>query len=495
MPKMILTYSDLLGLHNLTIIDAILKDIEVNTQEKINVNTLPLDDKKTYDILAQGQTFGIFQLESAGIINILKKMNCSCFEDLVAAIALHRPGPMENVPAYLDRKNGRQPVTYLHPDLKDILEDTYGIMIYQEQVMRVTTKMAGFSMGKADILRKAISDKKPELIQSLKADFIAGATANGYPEKTAVEVFDHIERFAGYGFNRSHSVAYGMIAYQMAYLKAHYPLSFYIALLDDQAGGENQKRKCLEECRQTGIQILPPDVNHSEARFNREDGKLRYALSAVKEVGMTSAQAIVKEREDHGLFIDYRDFVGRMNRLSDRAILNLIDAGALDDFQLPRKMMKVNLDLLKQAASQQWSTALEFDLVLQDAKDQPMERLENERLALGVYLSAHPVALAREKVAGPCVRLADFPSHLYQRVTVVCRLDHFRVIKDRNGHEMCFVTISDDTASRDGVMFRDAYEVNKSQLRKGAILITQGKISVRDEISFQIQQISTFEGG
>ena len=244
---------DFLGLKNLTMLDYICKDIERDTHQNIVLNSIPLDNQKTYELISKADTFGVFQLESQGMRNLLRKMKPSCFDDIVAAIALFRPGPMENIPAYLKRKDHLEPVTYPLPELEPILKSTYGIMIYQEQLMQVAQKMAGFSLGKADILRKATSKKETKLMLSMKEEFIEGCLKQGYTLEKAHEVFDLIEKFANYGFNKSHSVAYGYIAYQLAYLKANYPLYFFASILSNELSSETTKLHCIQAVSYTHL--------------------------------------------------------------------------------------------------------------------------------------------------------------------------------------------------------------------------------------------------
>lgn len=288
---------DFLGLKNLTMIDYICKDIKRDINETVFLNQLPLNDQKTYELIARADTFGVFQLESQGMRNLLRKMKPYCFDDIVAAIALFRPGPMENIPLYLKRRGLQEKVVYPLPELEPILKSTYGVMIYQEQIMQVAQKMAGFSLGKADILRKAVSKKETGLMQSMKEEFIAGCIDKGYREEKAIEIFELIEKFANYGFGKAHSVAYGYVAYQLAYLKANYPLYFFASILSNELSSETTKLHCIQECKTYHVDILPPSVNYSHARFMVENGHIRYSLLAIKNVGYAGYKAIVEERK------------------------------------------------------------------------------------------------------------------------------------------------------------------------------------------------------
>ncbi len=275
---------DFLGLKNLTMIDYICKDIERETDFSIQMNNIPLDNQKVYDLISRADTFGVFQLESQGMRNLLRQMKPSQFDDIVAAIALYRPGPMENIPIYLKRRNHQEKITYPLPEVEPILRSTYGIMIYQEQIMQIAQKIAGFSLGKADILRKAVSKKETKLMASMREEFIAGCIHNGYQQQKAEELYNLIEKFANYGFNKSHSVAYGYVAYQLAYLKANYPLYFFAAILSNELSSDTTKLHCIQECKAYHVKILPPSVNYSTERFMVENGHIRYSLLAIKNV-------------------------------------------------------------------------------------------------------------------------------------------------------------------------------------------------------------------
>lgn len=482
---------DFLGLKNLTILSYILKGIEMQTGQRIHLNDIPLDDKKTYEMIAAGDTFGIFQLESDGMVSLLRKIQTENFEDVIAAIALYRPGPMQNIPAYLARRHHQEPITYIHDDLKDILENTYGILIYQEQIMQIATRFAGFTMGKADILRKAISKKETALMQEMKNDFISGAINNGYQEDIALEIFDNIERFADYGFNRSHSVAYAFVAVQMAYLKAHYPLQFFAALLSNNQSSDRNKRMCMQETRKYGVSILKPSVNYSQDRFIVEQNNIRYSLLAIKDVGIASYQMIVEERNKNGLFKDYNDFVSRMTpyRLSNKTIEALIDAGALDEFKLSRKMMKINLEMLKNASEQTLATAIQFDLILKYAEDDRYEVLENEKRVLGIYLTTHPVALYRRKVKANTTQVGHMVEVIDQNILCVLCIERIKIIRDKKGQNMCFLTCYDETGSIDCVLFSDQYERYQNYLKKGNMILAEGKVTFRNALSLNIRQL------
>lgn len=481
---------DFLGLRNLTVIDYILKAIEKNTGEKININTIPLDDKKVYDLIAAGDTFGVFQLESDGMKQLLRKMKVSCFDDIIAANALFRPGPMENIPLFLARKHGEIPVESLHPDLDQILEPTYGVMIYQEQLMQVAQKLAGFSLAKADILRKATSKKETKLMESLKVEFINGALKNGYDEALANKVFELILKFANYGFNKSHSVAYAYVAYQMAYLKVHYPLEFFAALISSESGSTTSKLSLIQEGKKYGVTLLPPSINRSTRRFSVEDHNIRYALTAIKNVGEAVYREIESIREN-GPFKDIFDFFIRIyqHRISAKTIESLIDAGALDEFGYSRAMMKENISILLEYGEVYSKLGITDQPILKVSEDQYIDRLENEKEVLGIYLSKHPLSLYREKLNFATIPIYEYEKYIGQKVISVLAIQRVKVINDKRGQTMCFVTFYDENDQVDGVVFSQNYERYKEIIKRGNVCLVEGKINRKTNLSITVNQL------
>lgn len=481
---------DFLGLKNLTMIDHICHDIEKETGQKININQIPLDNKKTYELISKANTFGIFQLESQGMRDLLRKMKPYCFDDIVAAIALYRPGPMENIPTYLKRRHGDEKIQYPLNELEPILKDTYGIMIYQEQLMQVAQKIAGFSLGKADILRKATAKKQLELMQSMKTEFIAGCIQNGYNQDKASEIFDLIKKFADYGFNKSHSVAYSYVAYPMAYLKANYPLYFYASILSNELSSDTTKLHCIQECRAVGIELLPPSINHSTRRFEVENGHIRYSLMAIKNVGYAGYQTIVEERKK-GPFKDIFDFVTRMDesKLSKKMIESLIDAGAFDEFEISRKTIKMNLDMIRDYGSFRHSLNIDEPPILTIYHDSPQEKLEKEKEVLGLYLSMHPIELMKQKLTVPYVNVSSLYDYANKIVNVVVQLQRVKNITDRKGNEMCFIEGFDESGSVDGVVFASRFKSVGMHLKKGNICLIQGKVSIKDKLSLIVEKV------
>lgn len=485
---------DFLALKNLTMLDYICKDIEQNQKIKIVLNEMPLDDQKTYRLISKADTFGVFQLESYGMRHLLRQMKPYCFDDVVAAIALFRPGPMENIPTYLKRRSHQEKVVYPLKELEPILKSTYGIMVYQEQMMQVAQKMAGFSLAKADILRKATSKKETELMHSMKEEFIAGCLKNGFSQEKAQEVFGLIEKFADYGFNKSHSVAYAYVAYQLAYLKANYPLYFFASILSNELSSENTKVHCIQECKAYHVRILPPSVNQSQARFMVEEGHIRYSLLAIKNVGYAGYKAIIEERQK-GLFKDIYDFMMRMenSHLSKKMLESLVDAGALDEFGLSRQTILKNLDAIRDYGHLKENLGIEEKPVLTIYQDQLEEKLNREKAVLGVYLSMHPLELKKQKIKVSYVNVSSLDEYVHRTVNVVVQLQRVKNITDRKGQEMCFIEAMDETGSLDGVVFASRYKDIGMMLKKGNICLIQGKVDMKDKLSFIVDKARVIE--
>lgn len=481
---------DFLGLKNLTTIAHILQLIEKDTGQKLQINTIDLKDRAVYEMIASGDTFGVFQLESEGMKQLLRKMKVSCFEDIVAANALFRPGPMQNIPLYLARKQGKEAIESLHPDLDPILKPTYGIMIYQEQIMQVAQVLAGFTLAKADILRKAISKKEVAVMNNLKDEFIEGAMQKGYNKELALKVYDLIEKFANYGFNKSHSVAYAYIAYQMAYLKYHYPLEFFASLISSESGSTSSKLSLIQEGKKYGLELLPPSINHSTNLFEVEQGNIRYALTAIKNVGEAAYKEIATIRKE-GEFKDIYDFFVRIygHKINTKTIESLIDAGALDEFNLERKTMKVNIPALLEYSEVSCTLGIHDQPILKIEKEDYLEKLENEKEVLGIYLSKHPLAYYKEKIGLNTVPIFEYPNRIGQNVISVLAIQRIKVIVDKRGQTMCFVKFYDENGAIDGTVFSSTYEAYQKEIDKGHICLVEGKIENKTGLSFIVKKI------
>ena len=475
---------DFLGLRNLTIIDEVVQAIQKEKNQSLNILKIPLDDEKTLSLIRAVDTVGIFQLESEGMKNLLRQMKSSRFEDIVATIALFRPGPMENIPEYIHAKEHPEEIRYIVPELKPIVESTYGILIYQEQIMQVAQKMAGFSLAKADLLRKAMSKKNASELTKLEQAFVQGCIKNKYSENVAKDVYHLIFKFANYGFNKSHSVAYAMISYQMAYLKANYPDLFFIALLNSVIGSESKTFEYIQEARNHNITILGPSVNSSIDKYYLDHNSIRFPLQIIKGIGNVLCREILIEQQ-RGLFIDYYDFIVRMNthRISKSNFESLIDAGALDEFNLSRNTMKASLqdalnyaDMIKIEKNQQISidTSLVKPLDLIVIKDNALERVENERAVLGFYLSDHPLIYIKKKYnILNSITLLNVSNSNQSFIAMIKKVKQHRT---KNGSMMAFVQVFDESGEIDCVLMPNLYQLISEQLKNGVLVKIEGVI-------------------
>ncbi len=492
---------DFLGLRNLTIIDEIVHHINEDGK-KLDIMHIPLDDKRTYELIKRVDTVGVFQLESEGMKNLLRKMQPNCFEDIVATIALFRPGPMENIPLYLESRKHPERVDYLHPSLKPILKHTYGVMIYQEQVMQIAQTMAGFSLGKADNLRKAISKKKGDELKKLKIDFIQGAIQKGYDQDLAVKVYELIMKFANYGFNRSHSVAYGMIAYQMAYLKANASLYFFTALLNSVINSETKTSEYVFEAKRRNIKVLLPSVNKSRNVYCIEGQALRFPFTGIKGIGKAVSNVILEDREKNGVYKNFYDFVARMegNKIGKKTMESLIYAGALDDFKINRSSLIASLDDAIRYANlvrieDDNQVLFDFDLVskptLISLKENLTLKAQKEKEMLGFYLSSHPIAQLRLKIGNDLVPIISLATKLHSYVKFVCMVEKTKQYRTKNGSLMMFVVGEDETGKFDLVCMPNIYEVHAQDLEKGNYLYVEGIVD--KETSCLVKKVTKIE--
>lgn len=496
---------DFLGLRNLSLIENITKLIKSKEGDPVNLTKISYQDEKTFSLLSQGDTTGVFQLESEGMRSVLKRLKPTRFEDIVAVNALYRPGPMENIPLYIERKHKRHPVHYLHPDLEPILQTTYGVIVYQEQIMEIASTIAGFTLGEADLLRRAVGKKKKEVLDEEREHFVKGCIANGYDEQIANQMYDLIVKFANYGFNRSHAVAYSMIAYQLAYLKANYPLYFMTALFTSVSGNDNKVSQYIREAKQKGMTVLPPSVNNSAYPFLVEDGCIRYSLVAIKNVGIAAIKEIFQARKKKQ-FTDLFDFCIRvsMKIVNRRTMEQLIFSGAMDDFGADRATLLASLDvaiehaeLLKPADDSQFDFFIEEEFTLKPKyiEVEPFkieEKLKFEKESLGFYFSRHPVELHRRKfqLAG-AVTILDIGSKLEKSASIGATVVNVRTIRTKKGEVMAFLSIGDETGEMDAVVFPQIYSKFSGMMTQGSILYLEGKVERRqDKLQFIVQRAS-----
>ncbi|WP_084057821.1 DNA polymerase III subunit alpha [Desulfacinum hydrothermale] len=491
---------DFLGLRNLTVIQNAVELIRKNHGVDLDMQRLPLDDAKTFELLCAADTTGVFQLESSGMRDILVRLRPENFADIVALVALYRPGPIESgmVDNYIDGKHGRIPITYDLEQLRPILEPTYGVILYQEQVMKIASVLANYTLGEADILRRAMGKKIPEVMAAQRERFLAGAKENGIDLAKANHIFDLMEKFAGYGFNKSHSAAYALIAYQTAYLKAHYRVEFMAALLNSFLSNTDQVVKLINECREKGIPVLPPDVNVSERDFAVVEGKIRFGLGAVKNVGEGAIEAILAVRKKDGPFRSIHDFCDRVDtsRVNRRVLEQLIKCGAFDSIHPDRARTFAALDeaLDKAQARQrdrQTGQINMFDLLRAKSKGKAMEpklpdvppwdtrtALQFEKEALGFYISGHPLDHYRDQIQKLCT--ADT-----QRVrerkdgakTILCGLLSItKELTTKKGERMAFLSLEDRNGTLEVVAFPEVYGRARELLQGDEPLVVLGTI-------------------
>lgn len=484
---------DFLGLRNLTLLEQIIKSIKIHTGKTIRLENIPFADEKTFKLLQNGDTTGIFQLESEGMRKVLRELKPTEFEDIVAVNALFRPGPMENIPTYIRRKHGKEKVQYPHPDLKPILDFTYGVIVYQEQIMQIAAVLSGYSLGEADLLRRAVSKKKREVLDQQRRRFVSGAAAKGYSEKTANATYDLIVRFANYGFNRSHAVAYSFIAWQLAWLKAHYPKYFMAALLTSVIGNEDKIALYTAEAKQKGIEILPPSINKSNFPFLAEKEGIRFSLRAIKGLGVAALKEILQARES-GPFKDLFDFCIRVSlRIINRKVMeSLVYAGGFDEFGYDRAVLLASLDVAIEHAELMRPSGDAPDLFIEEemfqikpiyAEVEPMglgDKLAFEKETTGIFISNHPAAaFEREFLSAGAAKLIQLePGQRHRSAGVY--LAAVKTIRTKKGDVMAFVTMSDSSGEMEGVVFPDVYRRNSAVLKPGGIVLVTGNVEERN---------------
>ena len=453
---------DFLGISNLTMVSRVIEDIRNDTRLNITFSNIPFQDKKTIELFNKGDTEGIFQFESAGMIKFLKQLKANNFNDIVAAIALYRPGPMDSIPEYIRRKNGRVKIDYIHPDLEDILKETYGIIIYQEQIMQIASVMAGYSLGEADILRRAMSKKKESIMLSEREKFVNNSIKRGYDKEVAVRVYDLILKFANYGFNKSHAVAYSLIAYRMAFLKVHFYQYFMIGLLNNTINNEIKTSGYIAMLRSNKIKVKKPDINLSMNKYIITDGEIICPLSIIHNVGNNITNMILKEREK-GKFIDFIDFTKRMySQTVNRKVLeSLIMASAFDSFDDNKKTLMNNLDeVLNYVELAQDAGLIEIpepmiDKFQEYSKD---ELIRQEFLLFGFYLSEHPVSNYKDEHS---LSTLDMNRYVDKYMELILEVNNIREVVTKKIDVMAFVRASDEYKQIDLTLFPKIYKENR----------------------------------
>ncbi|MBP3718580.1 MAG: DNA polymerase III subunit alpha, partial [Eubacterium sp.] len=511
---------DFLGLRNLTVIKDALKNIEERTGEVIDIDNINMADPNVFELISSGDCAGVFQLESGGMQSFMKELKPNSLEDVVAGISLYRPGPMDFIPQYIKGKNTTGPIKYDTPELEPILEPTYGCIVYQEQVMQIVMSLAGYSMGKSDEVRRAMSKKKAGVMEKEREYFVygneelgvPGCIKNGISEEVANKIFDEMTDFASYAFNKSHAAAYCVITYQTAYLKRYYPLDYMAALLTSVRDKSEKLKTYIEAVRRMGIKILPPDVNYGEGRFTVAEDGIRYGMSAIKSVGDAVVDAIVEERRANGLFKDLKDYISRMSgkEANKRTIESFILAGAFDSFGANRKqMMTAYPDIASAVSAEKKKNASGQMSLLDFMSEEDSEQfqvdypdvpefskdiiLSGEKQMLGLYISGHPLDNVRELLEKQTnIKTSDFEideeTGLVSAVdgrnyTLGGLIESINTRITRKGENMAILSVEDLYGSMEVIVFPQAYEKYRSLLEVNNAVIIKGRAQVSDDES------------
>ncbi|MEG1502168.1 MAG: DNA polymerase III subunit alpha [Synergistaceae bacterium] len=511
--KLGLVKMDFLGLRTLSVLEGAINNIELNRNKKIDLSEIPIDDKKTYDMLQRGETLGVFQLESTGMTALVRRMMPDCFEDLIALVALYRPGPLESGMAdtYVKCKHKEQPVHYLHPILEDSMKETYGVILYQEQVMQSASKLAGYTLGEADLLRRAMGKKKVEVMVEQREKFVAGAVKNKVDSKTAGEIFDIIEKFAGYGFNKSHSAAYALISYRTAWLKANYPSEFLASYLTSMVGSKmDVLGQYIRSVRDAGYPVLSPDINASMEDFTVDGTVIRLGLSAIAKLGSTAVTNIISSRNSKGKFLNFWDFMNKIDtRIVNKGVIeNLIKSGAFDNIETNRAKLMTSLPMLieivskKQSDENQCSLFTEEDTLamqpeMKECNDfSTREKLDFEKESMGLYISGHPFDLYYDKVKNYITcPLNEIPNWKATTVPLVSAglLASISEKITKKGDPMGILTMEDADTTVEIVVFPRQWLRYKPLLFVGNLYFIKGQPKMDRGVSILADEIFTLE--
>jgi DNA polymerase III subunit alpha len=493
---------DFLGLRTLTIINWAVQVINIDRKQKgqelLDIVKIPLDDKATYDLLKSGAMTGVFQIESRGMRDLAKRLRIDCFGDIVALVALFRPGPLQSgmVEDFIERKHGRSIISYFHPDLKVVLAPTYGVILYQEQVMQIAQILAGYSLGSADLLRRAMGKKKPEEMAKQRAVFIEGAAKRGVDKHLAHNIFDLMEKFAGYGFNKSHSVGYALITYQTAWLKAHYPAEFMAAVLSSDMDNTDKVALFVEECRLMKLPLIPPHINHSQYKFTvNNESKIIYGLGAIKGVGESAVENLVINRKKEGGFKNLFELCKRIDnrKINKRVLEALVSSGAMDGLGADRSSMFASIPIALKSAEQNarfGSRDLFADLATEEDDEMKsmyvkmppwdeVKRLLLEHETLGVYLSGHPIEHYENELAKfTKAKIAELNPSRNKTVRIAGFIAALKILRTKNDKPMAIVTLEDRSGRIDVTIFSEVYDTVRENLVKDRLLIIEGEVSV-----------------
>jgi DNA polymerase-3 subunit alpha len=501
---------DYLGLRTLSVVQDTVKLVKSERDIDIDIYKIPLDDPKVFETFQEGDTTGIFQMESSGYRQLNREMKPDRFEDISVMCALYRPGPMAMIPEYIERKKDTSKVSYPHNDLKEVLGDTYGIIAYQEQCLSIATLMAGYTVGRADLLRRAIGKKKKSLMEEEKKSFIKGAKEQGYTAAEAENVFDFIEKFAAYGFNRGHSASYGLLAYQTAYLKTHFPIEFYTALLSNEQNNTDKVALIISELKQKNIHVLPPDINKSYENFSTEtldDGEkaIRYGLAALKNVGYSTVEAVVKERTENGSYNDLLDLCNRVDHhiLNAKAMESLIRSGALKAFGTISGINRVIQEYMEAGAKYQYQKSLGQNSLfgidgklyqsvskIPQLENEPQDQLLMwEKEVFGFYFSDNPhserLLKMKKYVHSSIQEIAE--DQINKQLVVGGYVTKKSVVTTKKGNkEMAFLTITDDSGILEVIVFPDVYQNGARKIEEDSMIMVYGKIDQQDDGSYKL---------
>ncbi len=504
---------DFLGLRTLTVLDNALLLIKENHGIDIDLDHLPEDDPKTLELFSKAQTVALFQFESSGMQDYLRKLKPTSIHDLVAMNALYRPGPMDMINDFIARKHGEKKIEYIHPKLEEVLKETYGIIVYQEQVMKIASEIAGFSLAKADLMRRAMGKKDKNLMAEQKKEFVSGAVQKGIDKKIAADIFDLIEKFASYGFNKSHSVAYSVLAYQTGYLKAHYPAEYMAATLTSEIADTDKIVLLIDDCRKLGIEVLPPDVNESGVSFAATPKGIRFGLSAIKNVGVNAVEQIVRSRSEKGKFTDIFDFSARVDLrlVNKKTIESLIQAGAFDSLHVNRaQLFNIVENAIKygQSAQEQLERGQNslFEIGGSKVQVKPMlptvepwnesDILSREKAVLGFYVSGHPLLKYADEIkAFATVRLGQVEDFKNNTTVKVCGIvTGVKKKVDKRGNLMAFVSIEDFTGKAECIVFSDPYQKYGKLLEPDSMVMVTGKGETSgDALKILVNEVTPME--
>lgn len=490
---------DILGLRNLSIIDTCLRKIKENEGKELTHDELPYDDKKAIETIKSTKTMGLFQLEQYGMRKAIKEVEPSSFEEVAALLALYRPGPMDSIPSFARRKKGLEKVTYISPELEPILKETYGIIVYQEQIMEIVRAIASFSYSEADLFRRAISKKNESKLASLKDDLIKGALKNGKDRKTAETIFELIHRFANYGFNKAHAYSYAVISCRMAYLKTYYPKEFFSSILQFMSPGDHKFASTLSELKELGISIACPDINISTDGYEIDKDSIRFPLSSIKGLQGNLARGIQEEREENGLYKDIFDFAARTKRygMSQTNLVKYIDAGALDSLCPSRASLRASsYDAIKYAemlfGDDGDSILLELGIAkpeMKMMKDDKLSDLEAEKEVLGMMVSGSPLSLHKEAIEEKKAKTLTELSESNNELTVACIIKSVRAIKTKSGKKMAFMEAYDDLMEMSFVIFSEVYNSCYPLLKNDSLVFLRAHKDVRKEGSYIVDGV------